>query len=327
MLYLTYKFHPFFIEVYMKILNLTPSDDVQKEINALSEPAVVYLADGIYEQKIEICADNVTVIGASRENTVITHNDYARKIHADGKEYNTFRTYTLCVTGNNVRLENLTVINSNTDPAEVGQCVALSVHGKFFSAENVDLRSTQDTLFLSPFPDDLVVRYDGFIPRRQLYREGKALHLFKSCIISGTVDFIFGCSEAYFRDCEIVSIYDSRNLGFTAAPAHPLAEEYGFSFINCDFKSLGVAPSTVYLARPWRDFGKCAFVNCKLGRHIKAEMFDKWNDTDRDKTARFSHFGLSGIRLAPVSWAKELSKEQAEEIINRCNQCFSTIKQ
>lgn len=310
----------------MKTLSLTPSDDLQSAINALTEPAVVYLKNGIYRQKAEIIADNITLIGEDREKTVIIWDDYARKIHADGKEYNTFRTYTLCITGNNVRLENLSVTNSNVNPSEVGQCVALSVHGKLFSAKNIELRSTQDTLFLSPFPDDLVTRYNDFIPERQLYREGKSLHLFESCRIYGNVDFIFGCSEAYFKDCEIYSIYDNRKIGYVAAPAHPLAEEAGFSFINCDFKSVGVGGREIFLARPWRDYGKCVFINCALGKHIRPELFDKWNDTARDKTARFFYYGLSGeLTPAPVHWAKELTAQQASDIINNCKLKFKAI--
>ena len=110
---------------------------------------------------------------------MITYDDYAKKIHADGKEYVTFRTYTMCVTGERVRLENLTIENSNTDPATKGQCVALSVNASNFYAKNINLKSTQDTLFLYPFPDDLVVRYRDFIPQNQLYTEGHALHIFE----------------------------------------------------------------------------------------------------------------------------------------------------
>ena len=302
----------------MNILTLTPSDDVEQAINSLKGPATVYLKNGVYKQKTEISADNVTIIGESRENTVITFDDYAKKIHADGKEYNTFRTYTLCISGNGVRLENLTVENSNTDPANVGQCVALSVHGRLFSAENVNLVSTQDTLFLSPFPDDLVIRYRNFIPANQLYREGTSLHLFKNCKISGTVDFIFGCSEAYFKGCKIISLDDGRSVGFIAAPAHPLAEEHGFTFLDCEILSGGAKKATNYLARPWRDFGKCNFINCAVGEHINPELFDKWNDTERDKTARFNYYNLNcNFSPAPVSWCRELGGDEVKQIIAR----------
>ncbi|MDE7329644.1 MAG: pectin esterase, partial [Clostridia bacterium] len=279
----------------MTALRLTPEDDLQKIINGLSEPAEIILAEGIYRQKIEIRADGVKIRGENRDKTVIAFDDYAKKIHADGKEYNTFRTYTVCVTGENVTLENLTIENTNTDPREAGQCVALSVNAKRFFAENVTLKSMQDTLFLYPFPDDLVVRYDGFIPQKQLYCEGESLHFFNCCEIYGTVDFIFGCAEAYFLNCKIYSVADQRNIGFIAAPAHSLKQEHGFTFLNCEMISDGAEDNTCYLARPWRDFGKCQFLNCRLGKHVKPELFDKWNDTCRDKTARFLHFGLEPI--------------------------------
>ena len=308
----------------MKTLQLTPKNNLQNEINS-SDADIIYLGKGVYNQKVEILRDNITVIGEG-EQTKITFSDYAKKIHSDGQEYNTFRTYTLCVTGNNVRLENFTVENSNTSPEKVGQCVALSVHGNNFSAVNMNLISTQDTLFLSPFPDDLVVRYRGFIPHRQLYREGGNLHLFKNCRISGTVDFIFGCSEAYFKDCEIISLKDARDCGFAAAPAHPLAEKHAFTFIDCDFKCGGARPQTVYLARPWRDFGKCNFINCRIGSHINEELFDKWNDTERDKSARFTYFGLAcDNKLNPVPWGVNLTREQADDIINECNLKFKSL--
>ena len=309
----------------MKTLYLNPSDDIQDAVNRLEEPALVYLEKGVYRAKTEITADNITIIGKGKD-TVLTNGDYARKIHADGREYNTFRTYTLCITGNNVTLKNLTVVNSNTAPQDVGQCVALSVHGNMFRADGVNLVSTQDTLFLSPFPDDLTVRYADFLPKRQLYREGSSLHVFTNCRIAGNVDFIFGCSEAYFEKCEIVSVNDARGIGFVSAPAHPLAEAHGFTFIDCSFEDNGAGENTVYLARPWRDFGKSVFINCSLGRHVRSELFDKWNDTDRDRTARFCHYGLKGIDVKPVAWAKALDTGEAENIIARYRKCLNAFK-
>lgn len=301
----------------MKKIYLTPENDLEKEINALDCPAEVYLSQGVYRQKTEITANDIKIIGAGEGETVITYDDYAKKIHTDGKEFNTFRTYTLCVTGEGVSLCNLTVENSNTDPREAGQCVALSVNAKKFYAENVTLKSMQDTLFLYPFPDDLVVRYRGFIPENQLYCEGESLHFFKNCKIFGTVDFIFGCAQAYFENCGIYSLADPRHEGFIAAPAHSLKQEHGFVFSNCNIDAAGAENSSCYLARPWRDFGKCAFINCNVGQHIKPELFDKWNDTERDLTARFLYYGLiCETPAAPVKWAENLTDEQVNGIIN-----------
>lgn len=311
----------------MLTLHLTPEDNLADILNNVKEPATIYLKKGIYRQKALIEHNDLTIVGEERETTVITYDDYARKIHADGKEYNTFRTYTVCITGERVRLENLTVENSNTDPKTVGQCVALSVNAKNFSAHNVSLRSTQDTLFLAPFPDDLVTRYRGFIPENQLYMEGGSLHCFTNCKISGTVDFIFGCATALFEKCEIVSLNDGRERSYVAAPAHSLKQERGFVFYDCDFISGGAEKGAVYLARPWRDFGKCDFIDCRLGEHIDRTLYDKWNETNRDKTARFAHYNLLPSHpLAPVEWGRELTRAEANEIISALTAQIKTIK-
>jgi pectinesterase len=311
----------------MQNLYVTENDNLQQILDNLHTPTTIYLKNGTYKQKLVLRSDNVTLIGENAQKTVICNNDYARKPHEDGREYNTFRTYTLCTVGNNIKLQNLTIQNNNTDPKTVGQCVALSVNSKHFYGKNLILRSTQDTLFTSPFPDDLIIRYsgltddptyyDGFIPKDQLYMDGNSLHIFEDCDIYGTVDYIFGCAEAYFSHCKFISTNDGREYGYVAAPAHSLKQDKGYAFIDCEFIKDGALDASVYLARPWRDFGKCDYINCKLDRHISPVLFDKWNDTYRNKTARFGYFNLDcNFEPTPVDWSKKLTKEQAAEIIS-----------
>ncbi len=316
----------------MVTIKATPHDDLQQILDGLTGPATIYLSEGVYRQKVKISRSDVKIVGKNRETTVITWDDYARKPHPDGMEYNTFRTYTVCVTGENVRLENFTIANSNTAPEEVGQCVALSVNARAFSARDMLLVSTQDTLFLSPFPDDLVARYsgvtdegyyDGFIPRDELYMEGTSLHCFENCEIRGTVDFIFGCAEAYFRRCRLVSLSDARGCGYVAAPAHSLKQERGFTFADCDFLSGGAADGSVYLARPWRDYGRCDFIDCRAGSHIAPALFDRWNDTYRNKTARFAFRNLSAHALAPAEWSRQLTEREAARLTRLCEEAMS----
>ncbi len=310
----------------MTFLHVTPDDNLPDILSEIVQPTTIYLKKGVYHAKIVIAADNVTLIGEDRETTVIAYDDYAKKPHIDGREYNTFRTFTVCVTGENVVIENLTIANTNTAPEKVGQCVALSVNAKVFHAKNVDLKSTQDTLFTAPFPDDLIIRYsgltddptyyDGFIPREQLYMEGESFHYFENCRVYGTVDYVFGGARALFENCQFISLKDKRGLGFVAAPCHSLKQSLGYLFYKCDFVNGGADNGGVYLARPWRDFGKCDFVNCTLDSHISPLLFDKWNDTCRDKTARFGYCDLKGGNLAPVPWAQEITPENANDIIN-----------
>ncbi len=205
----------------MDTIHITPKDDLQNILSNITRPTTIYLKKGVYCGKYVIAADNVKIVGEERETTIITNADYAKKTHSDGREYNTFRTFTVCVTGERVVIENLSIVNSNTEPERVGQCVALSVNAKLFHADNVILQSTQDTLFTAPFPDDLIIRYsgltddptyyDGFIPRAQLYMEGEAFHLASAEIAprSGEVNAAFSRSAA--RKAAFV-VYGGRSL-------------------------------------------------------------------------------------------------------------------
>ena len=61
-----------------------------------------------------------------------------------------------------------------------------------------------------------------------------------------------------------------------------------FQMENCRLTcEEGVTPGSIYLARPWRDYGLTTFRDCRMDRHIAPAGFDKWNDTHRDQTARF----------------------------------------
>lgn len=266
---------------------VSPADDLQSVFDRAEENAVIRLAPGIYRCKTMIRTPGLTLIGSGREGTVICYNDYARKDHPIGGEFNTFRTYTLAICADRVTIRNLSVVNDALFPETKGQEVALSVVGTDFRMENCRLTSTQDTLFTGPLPDDLIGRYEGFLP--DPLRAGYPMEqYFENCLIEGTVDFIFGCADALFENCELRSLRDARNVGYVAAPAHEPRQQEGYRFRNCRFTCEdGVAPGSIYLARPWRDYGISRFENCTYEEHIAAEGFDKWNNTHRDQTARF----------------------------------------
>jgi pectinesterase len=77
-------------------------------------------------------------------------------------------------------------------------------------------------------------------------------------------------------------------VGFVTAPSHDIRQAEGFRFRSCAFTAEeGVPEGTIFLARPWRDYGMCSFTDCSYGSHIAAEGFDKWQGTARDRTARF----------------------------------------
>ena len=266
---------------------VSPEDDLQTVFDSAPENAVLHFAPGIYRQKAIIRTAGLTLIGSGIHETQIVWGDYARMRDSLGAQWNTFRTYTLAICADRVTMEGFTICNDALHPEVKGQEVALSVVGDGFVMRNCRLVSTQDTLFLGPLPSDLIGRYEGFL--LDGLRAGYWMRQrFENCRIEGTVDFIFGSGEALFENCEIRSLRDARDVGYVAAPSHDRCQQAGFLFRNCRFTCEdGVTPGSIYLARPWRDHGFACFENCRYGDHIAPEGFDKWNDTNRDQTARF----------------------------------------
>ncbi len=270
-----------------KTIHVTPDDRLQGIFDQAEPGSTLIFAPGIYRQKAVIRTPELTLIGSGSDKTVFIWNDYARKTDENGFQLITFRTYTLAVVADGVTMRNLAVVNDALSPEIKGQEVALSVVGSDFLMENCRLSSTQDTLFTGPLPADLIERYTGFL-MPELRRGGNMKQTFRDCLIAGTVDFIFGCGETLFENCELRSLNDARDIGFVAAPAHGAQQEAGYCFRNCRFtREDGVTDGSVYLARPWRDAGLSRFENCVYGPHIAPEGFDKWQGTQRDKTARF----------------------------------------
>lgn len=264
-----------------------PGQDLQAVLSKAPPGATIRLEAGEYRAKAAVFTPGLTLVGAGADRTRIVWDDYAKKPDSKGVEYNTFRTWTLAVCADGVTLRDLSVVNGALRPEDKGQEVALTVYGDRFTMERCRLTSTQDTLFLGPLPDDLIQRYDDFLPH-WLRPSKSCAQRFTDCLIEGTVDFIFGCGEAVFDRCEIRSLVDARGVGYAAAPAHEPRQRHGFLFWDCRFTAEeGVAPGSVYLARPWRDYGLCAFQGCSYDSHISPLGFDKWNDTRRDRTARF----------------------------------------
>ncbi|MCM1148480.1 MAG: pectinesterase family protein [Butyricicoccus sp.] len=269
------------------MLRIDPGCDLQQAFDSARPGETLELAGGDYRIKSTVFTPGLTVLGAGADRTRIIWDDYAKKPDEKGVELNTFRTWTLAVCADGVTMRDLSIINGALRPEEKGQEVALTVYGDGFTMERCRLSSTQDTLFLGPLPGDLIERYDGFLPEH-LRQDKPCRQRFTGCLIEGTVDFIFGCGEALFDRCEIRSLRDARNIGYAAAPAHAPEQGEGFRFRDCRFTAEeGVTPGSIFLARPWRDYGLCVFENCAYGPHISALGFDKWNDTHRDKTARF----------------------------------------
>jgi pectinesterase len=245
----------------------------------------ILIKNGVYHEKVFIPSWNtkISLIGENKDSTIITYNDYFKKI--DKGRNSTFYTSTFLVQGNDFHAENLTIENSS---GRAGQAVALSVEADRCSFSNCKFLGNQDTLYLAG----------------ENYRQ-----YFFDCYIEGTTDFIFGEATALFEECTIKCKADS----YITAASTPEGIAYGFVFKNCTIEA---APGikNVYLGRPWRKYAKVVFIDCRMGSFIKPEGWSNWQNTDNYKTVFYAERNSSGGGaniLQRVSWSHQLTEIQA----------------
>lgn len=302
----------------MKI-EITPNQSINKTLYTIESGSTIILNDGIYNEKIEIWKDSIKIQAKHPGKAIISNKDYYHKIMSDNNECNTFRTYTLYVGANHVTLEDLIIQNEATPSSIYGQAVALHVDGNDFCCNRCVISGAQDTLFSGPMPSDLLDRYQGFYPKEKL-KGSLSTQLYSHCKIIGDVDFIFGCGIALFDHCELISLErGTTSPSYICAPAHPKESPFGFLFYKCSLK--GNEPA--YLARPWRDYGCVAFIECDMGQHIVSEGFHKWNQTERDKTARFYEYTLNVSLEHRVPWSHQLNSLEAKEYFTQFTKFFN----
>ena len=68
-----------------------------------------------------------------------------------------------------------------------------------------------------------------------------------------------------------------------------------------------------------------AFIDCKIGSHVNQKGFDKWQNTNRDKTARFFEYTENQKLENREPWVNILTKEESliyyDNFINFFKKC------
>ncbi|UUZ81435.1 pectinesterase family protein [Paenibacillus sp. P26] len=296
-----------------------------------TEPYVIFIKDGQYNEKITIDKPYLSLIGESRENTVLTFDLAADSKKPDGTTYGTFDSATVSVFAPHFTAENLTIKNGFDYNANAAKDAKDPT--KMANAQAVALRTDRGS-------DQALFRNLNILGFQDTLYAQAGTQYYTNCLIAGNVDFIFGAGQAVFDDCDIVSLdrNSTTNNGYITAPSTPLSSAYGFLFIDSRIRkeSPGMADHTVSLGRPWHPttnlpdgtraanpdaVGGVAYIRCYLDSHIRSEGWDAMSGKDKDgnkiwfypKDSRFYEYGNTGPGAVANAGRKVLTDDEAKE--------------
>ncbi|XP_060178628.1 pectinesterase 4-like [Lycium barbarum] len=233
----------------------------------------VYVKAGIYDEHIIISKKqpNVFIYGDGAGKTIITGNRNFGLMKITAQD-----TATFAVLGNGFVARSITF--RNTAGPQGHQAVALRINGDMAAVFDCSIEGYQDTLY--------------YQNHRQFYR---------NCVISGTIDFIFGRGSAVIQNSLIIARRPLEGQYNTiAADGKEIASKPGgVVFQNCRIvpeKELFPVRFQLasYLGRPWKPYATTVFMESELGDFIRPEGWMIWEGKSFERTCHYSEFANRG---------------------------------
>ncbi|KZV41483.1 pectinesterase/pectinesterase inhibitor 28-like [Dorcoceras hygrometricum] len=256
---------------------------------------VIFVKAGLYKETVIIPkkVNNIVLIGEGPDKTRITGN----KNFADGTQ--TFHTATLAVNGDGFIAKDIAI--ENTAGAEKHQAVAVRVSGDKSIFYNVHIDGFQDTLYAHAY--------------RQYYRD---------CVISGTIDFIFGDAMSIFQNTRMVVRKPMDNQACMVT-AQGRKDPRGVGVIvlqNCDIVAEPAFTATkpaleAYLGRPWKEYSRTIIMQSNIDGFIAPEGWSPWAGTFALDTLYYGEYqnrGPGSNQAGRVNWKgiKKITPQIAE---------------
>uniref|UniRef100_A0A0E0APL4 Pectinesterase n=1 Tax=Oryza glumipatula TaxID=40148 RepID=A0A0E0APL4_9ORYZ len=223
------------------------------------ERYTIYVKAGTYKEYVSVGrpATNVNMIGDGIGKTIITGNKNF-KMNLTTKD-----TATMEAIGNGFFMRGITV--ENTAGPENHQAVALRAQSDMAVFYQCEFDGYQDTLYPHA--------------QRQFFRD---------CTVSGTIDFIFGNSQAskivVLQNCLLQprKPMDNQVNIITAQGRREKRSAGGTVIHNCtvaphpDLEKFTDKVKT-YLARPWKEYSRTIFVQNEIGAVVDPVGWLEWN--------------------------------------------------
>ncbi len=290
-------------------------NSIQQAVDSIpaGTPETIYIKKGIYKERVEVRKNNISFVGESTDDTIITESYYARMIMPDGSKRGTFRSYTFFVYTDNFTASNLTFENAAGFGDEFGQAIAVYAEGDNITFRNCKILGHQDTLFTGPLP--MKEKQPGGFTGPTIDGIRRVVHqLYEDCYIAGEIDFIFGSATAYFKNCTLFALNRNQEINaFYTAPSTYEGQAFGYVFESCTFTG-NCPPKSVALSRPWRIHAKTVLLNCSYSDQIIDEGFTDWNKPESHETVYYAEYNGHGEGFKPekrAAYVHQLNESEA----------------
>ncbi|KAJ7942388.1 Pectinesterase [Quillaja saponaria] len=254
----------------------------------------IYVKAGTYREHVivEKHMQNVFMYGDGPTKTSVTGD-----VSVIFNKTDTWRTATFSVEGNGFMAKEMKFENTAGPVGE--QAVALRVQSEMSAFYHCHILGNQDTLY--------------YQAHRQFYR---------NCVISGTIDFIFGLGRALIQDSEIIVRKPSENKTTNIVTADGRTypkNTTGLVIQNCkivpDVELIPVRfKIKSYLGRSWKPYARTVIMESYIDDFIQPEGWARWNDThsqlDTTFLAEYNNHGPGAATNGRV-------KEKGVHVINR----------
>lgn len=290
-------------------------NSIQQAVDSIpaGTPETIYIKKGIYKERVEVRKNNISFVGESTDDTIITESYYARMIMPDGSKRGTFRSYTFFVYADNFTASNLTFENAAGFGDEFGQAIAVYAEGDNITFRNCKILGHQDTLFTGPLP--MKEKQPGGFTGPTIDGIRRVVHqLYEDCYIAGEIDFIFGSATAYFKNCTLFALNRNQKINaYYTAPSTYEGQAFGYVFESCTFTG-NCPPKSVALSRPWRIHAKTVLLNCSYSDQIIDEGFTDWNKPESHETVYYAEYNGHGEGFKPekrAAYVHQLNESEA----------------
>ncbi|KAJ9696851.1 hypothetical protein PVL29_008852 [Vitis rotundifolia] len=244
---------------------------------------VIYVKAGIYREYITVTKNqvNVYMYGDGPRKTIVT----GTKSFSQG--ITTYNTATFSADGKGFVARSMGFVNTAGPGGK--QAVALRVQSDMSAFFNCRMDGYQDTLYI--------------LAHRQFYR---------NCVISGTVDFIFGDSTTVIQNSLLIvrrPNVDQQNT-VTAHGKTEKRETTGLVIHNCRIiPEQKLFPDRfkirTFLGRPWKPYSKTIIMETTLGDFIQPAGWKPWDGGLGLETlfyAEYQNLGPGANTQSRVKW-------------------------